>query len=715
MRINSILKYNFFDKKGRKSAFFAENFLIVDMKPELLSPAGSPAALEAAIAAGADAVYFGAQAFNARKNASNFTDEELQRAVSLCRLYGVKTNIVLNTQLYGAELSQAISLAEQLLSYGADAFIVADIGLARELIRLFPGISLHASTQCTGQNALSAKALAEIGFERMVAPRELPLSDIQTLCKESPIETEIFIHGALCVSHSGQCLMSSMIGGRSGNRGECAQPCRLPYKTKNPYALSLKDLCLAAYVPELMDAGVASFKIEGRMKTPEYVYGVISAYRRLIDEHRGATPEEIRQMAALFSRSGFTDGYYHANISKSMLGIRTDSDKQTTASVSEGGKNVKYEFPKMPLSMSAEFRENAPAVLLGTVKRKGETFSAEVMGDLCVSAQKTPTSKDRLAENLKKLGATPFAPESVTVEAEEINIPISSVNALRRSLCEKLNEKLIGEIPSYPKFEGKLPRRTGSVHSKEKSAYFSFYDSLTEKALGYFDRIFLPLAEYTAHADRLLAYQNVGIAFPPVAFDHELPTVRALAERAYANGARIALIPGFWQAEMAREIGFEQHGDFRLNLYNSESAALYAERGFSSVIVSPEVGVSVTSGLASSIPKGYVIYGRLPLMTMEKCMIRDSFSDKDDRAACRYCDTHKISRLTDRTGATFPVMREFQHRNVIFNSVPTYMADKPLSGLFAHAIFTDENKAMVDDVIERLRTRQSAKTKFRRL
>ena len=710
-----MLKYKFFDRKGRKSAFFAEKFLIFDMKPELLSPAGSPAALEAAIAAGADAVYFGAQAFNARKNASNFNDEELQRAVSLCRLYGVKTNIVLNTQLYGAELSQAIALAEKLLSYGADAFIVADIGLAKELLRLFPGVSLHASTQCTGQNALSARALAEIGFERMVAPRELLLNDIQTLCKSSPIETEIFIHGALCVSHSGQCLMSSMIGGRSGNRGECAQPCRLPYKTKNPYALSLKDLCLAAYVPDLMDAGVASFKIEGRMKTPEYVYGVISAYRKLIDEHRGATPEEIRRMAALFSRSGFTDGYYHGNISKSMLGIRTDADKQTTASVSDGNKNVKYELPKMPISMSAEFPENKPAVLRGTVKRGEAFFTAEVEGDLCVSAQKTPTGKDRIAENLKKLGSTPFAPETVEVKADEINIPISSVNALRRSLCEKLNAQLIGEIPSYPGFDGKLPKKTGSVHSAQKSAYFCFYDSLTEKALHYFDRIFLSLTEYTAHADRLRTYKNVGIAFPPVAFDHELPTVRALAEKAYANGARIALIPGFWQAEMASEIGFEKHGDFRLNLYNSESASVYAERGFSSVIVSPEVGASVTSGISCPISKGYIVYGRLPLMTMEKCMIRDSFSDKDDRVACRYCDTHKISKLTDRTGATFPVLREFQHRNVIFNSVPTYMADKPLSGLFAHAIFTDENKAAVDDIIERIRTRQPSKTKFRRL
>ena len=709
-----MLKFNFFKRKGRKNRFFSENFLIFDMKPELLSPAGSPAALEAAVCAGADAVYFGAQSFNARKNASNFTDEELQKAVELCRLYGVKTNIVLNTQLYGGELSPAISLAEKLLSYGADAFIVADIGLAKELTCLFPGISLHASTQCSGQNALSAEALASIGFQRMVAPRELPLRDIQTLCKNSPIETEIFIHGALCVSHSGQCLMSSMIGGRSGNRGECAQPCRLPYQTKDPYALSLKDLCLAAYVPALMDAGVASFKIEGRMKTPDYVFGVISAYRKLIDEHRGATPEEIKELAALFSRSGFTDGYYRENVSKNMLGIRTDADKRSTAAA-ETKKQTKFEFPKMPLSLSATFKAGEPAVLLGTVQRKGESFSAKVSGDVCELAQKTPTSEERIAENLGKLGSTPFYAEDIRVSADSVNLPISSVNALRRSLCEELNRKLIGTVPSYPRFDGKIPRRTGSVFAKEKSAYFSFCASLTPKALAYFDRIFLPLTEYCEHAQQLKAHKNVGIAFPPVAFDHELPMVRALAEKAYANGARMALIPGFWQSEMADSLGFEKHGDLRLNLYNSESASVYEEKNFASLIVSPEVGASVAGGLACALPKGYVAYGRLPLMTLEKCVIRDSFSSKDDRASCRYCETRRVSKLTDRTGADFPIIREFQHRNVLYNSVPTYMADKPLAGLFAHAIFTDETKTAVDGIIERMEKRLLAKTKFRRL
>lgn len=685
------------------------------MKPELLAPAGSPEALAAAISAGADAVYFGAHSFNARKNANNFTEEELKQAVRDCRLYGVKTNVVLNTQLYGNELSPAISLAEQLLSFGADAFIVADIGLAKELLRIFPGIELHASTQCTGQNVLSAKALAKIGFRRMVAPRELPLRDIQTLCKESPIETEIFVHGALCVSHSGQCLMSSMIGGRSGNRGECAQPCRLPYKNKNPYALSLKDLCLAAYVPALMDAGVASFKIEGRMKTPEYVYGVISAYRKLIDEHRGATPDEIRKMAELFSRSGFTDGYYHEKISREMLGVRTDADKQTTATVLDIQKNQKFPTRRLPLSMTAEFSVGKPIHIVGTATRADKTVASEVFGEICLQAEKTPTTKERLTENLSKLGSTPFYAENIDIQAENINIPISAVNALRRSLCEDLTEKLIGTPKSYPKFSGKLPRAAGAVYTDEKSAYFTYFSSVTEKSLRYFDRIFLPLTEYLVHSEKLRKYPNVGIAFPPVAFDHELETVREKAKMAYENGARIALVPGFWQGEMADAIGFEKHGDLRLNLYNSSSASVYAEKNFASVIVSPEVGVSVTSALACDIPKGYIIYGRLPLMTMEKCMIRDAFSAKDDRASCRYCDTHPISRLTDRTGTDFIVVREFPHRNVIFNSVPTYMADKPLNGLFAHAIFTDESPEKVDALIAQMEKKSPAKTKFRRL
>ncbi len=681
------------------------------MKPELLSPAGSPAALEAAIMAGADAVYFGGQSFNARKNAENFNDEELLSAVRKCRLYGVKTNIVLNTQLYSAELSGALGLAEKLLSYGADAFIVADIGLATELLRHFPGISLHASTQCSGQNALSAKALADIGFERMVTPRELPFRDIKTLCETSPIETEIFVHGALCVSHSGQCLMSSIIGGRSGNRGECAQPCRLPYQTKNPYPLSLKDLCLAAYMPELIDAGVASFKIEGRMKTPDYVYGVISIYRKLIDEHRGATEDEIRRMASLFCRSGFTDGYHTEKINKNMLGVRTDSDKQTTAS----SEKIVMTPRKIDLALSGEFLVGKPATLTGRIEREGTVFEHKIMGDICAKAEKTPTSPERLSENLAKLGATPFRAVDVSINADDVNVPISAVNAMRRELASALEEKLIGGAKEYPKFT-KLTLPRGAVESDEKSAYFAFYDAVTKRAKGFFDRIFVPLTEYIAHIDDAKKYENIGVALPPVAFDHETSMVREMAKRAVEAGCKMALVSGFWQSELCDELGIEKHGDIRLNAYNSTSVSVYAKRGFASLVLSPEIGVSASMGVASSIPKGYVIYGRLPLMTMEKCAIRDMMlPNVMSSANCHYCDTHKFSTLTDRTGAKFPMTREFQHRNVIYNSVPTYMADKPLTGLFSHAIFTDETTGEVDAIIGAIENHLPAKTKFRRL
>lgn len=681
------------------------------MKPELLSPAGSPAALEAAVMAGADAVYFGGQSFNARKNAENFNDEELLAAVRKCRLYGVKTNIVLNTQLYSAELSGALSLAEKLLSYGADAFIVADIGLATELLRHFPGIELHASTQCSGQNALSARALADIGFRRMVAPRELPFRDIKALCEASPIETEIFVHGALCVSHSGQCLMSSIIGGRSGNRGECAQPCRLPYQTKNPYPLSLKDLCLAAYMPELIDAGVASFKIEGRMKTPDYVYGVISIYRKLIDEHRGATEEEIRKMASLFCRSGFTDGYHTEKINKNMLGVRTDSDKQTTAS----SEKIVMTPRKIDISLNGEFLVGKPAVLTGRVEREGVLYEHKITGDVCVKAEKTPTSPERLSENLAKLGATPFRALDVSVNADDVNVPISAVNAMRRELASAMEEALIGKAKEYPKFT-KLTLPRGAVESSEKSAYFAFYDAVTKKAKGFFDRIFVPLTEYIAHIDDAKKYQNIGVALPPVAFDHELPTVREMAKKAVSAGCKTALVSGFWQSELCDELGLEKHGDIRLNAYNSTSVSVYAEKRFASLVLSPEIGASASMGVASAIPKGYIIYGRLPLMTMEKCAIRDMMlPNVMSSASCHYCDTHRFSTLTDRTGAKFPMTREFQHRNVIYNSVPTYMADKPLAGLFSHAIFTDETANEVDAIIDAIQDRKPAKTKFRRL
>ncbi|MBE6637948.1 MAG: U32 family peptidase [Ruminococcaceae bacterium] len=301
------------------------------MLPELLAPVGNPQTLDAAIEGGADAVYLGGTLFNARMNARNFDRPALKEAVEKCHSRGVKLYVTLNTQILDRQMQDALNYTVYLYNIGVDALIVADLGLARRIKEILPDFPLHASTQTSGHNTNAARYLADLGFSRMVLARELSRENICYITQNSPIETEVFVHGALCVCHSGQCLMSSVIGGRSGNRGECAQPCRLPYNGK--YPLSLKDNCLGAHIPDLIKMGVSCLKIEGRMKGPDYVYSTVSAYRKLLDENRPASAKEIDRMASVFSRGGFTDGYYVGKIDHTMLGIRSEQNKADTASI----------------------------------------------------------------------------------------------------------------------------------------------------------------------------------------------------------------------------------------------------------------------------------------------------------------------------------------------------------------------------------------------
>jgi len=299
-------------------------------KPELLCPVGGADTLQAALLGGADAVYFGGTDFNARMNAKNFSRDEIRRAMTKCHDKGVRVYVTLNTLLTDRNLSPALDFAGFLYEAGCDGLILADIGFSSLLNGTFPGLELHGSTQMSGHSVGAAEFLKERGFSRMVLAREMDRENISLLCKESPIETELFVHGAICASASGQCLMSSMIGDRSGNRGECAQPCRLPYNG-GKYPLSFRDLCLATHVPELLEIGISSLKIEGRMKSPEYVYTVARTWRTLLDEARPATEKEMARLAGIFSRSGFTDGYFVKDLSASMLGTRTERDKAQSA------------------------------------------------------------------------------------------------------------------------------------------------------------------------------------------------------------------------------------------------------------------------------------------------------------------------------------------------------------------------------------------------
>lgn len=327
--------------------------------PELLCPVGGKDTLGAAILGGADAVYFGAREFNARMNAKNFDEKSIPEAVSRCHEKGVRVYVTLNTLLTDRLLPRALSLVSSLYEAGVDALIVADLGLANLIRSSFPDFELHASTQVSGHNALAARELADLGFSRMVVAREVDRENLRRLVDASPIEIELFVHGALCASHSGQCLMSSMIGDRSGNRGECAQPCRLPYN--GTYPLSLKDLTLASHVPQILDLGVASLKIEGRMKSPAYVYTVTRIWRRLLDEGRSATPKELAQLSGAFSRTGFTDGYFLNQKNETMLGVRTEKDKGITERLRVSYRESKRSAP--PIEIQREKKGTKEIVL----------------------------------------------------------------------------------------------------------------------------------------------------------------------------------------------------------------------------------------------------------------------------------------------------------------------------------------------------------------
>ena len=321
--------------------------------PELLSPAGSLEALSAAICGGADAVYFGGKTGNARAYAKNFTDEETVRAINILGEHGKKAYITLNTVNTDRELDGILKFAELCCVSGADAFILQDIGLSRLIRHYFPETELHASTQAAGHNADACRVFKELGFSRMVAARELDAGNLKLLIKDSPIEVEMFVHGALCSSHSGRCFMSFALGNtRSANRGSCAQPCRLEYE--RGHVLSLKDQCLAVHLKEIIELAPASLKIEGRMKRPEYVYYTAKIYRRCLDERRGATKGETEQLARIFSRQGFTDGYFKKNHGAHMYGIRTEKNKKYAAK--EDAHNLNFKPPKYDAKKIAPVR-----------------------------------------------------------------------------------------------------------------------------------------------------------------------------------------------------------------------------------------------------------------------------------------------------------------------------------------------------------------------
>lgn len=681
--------------------------------PELLSPAGSKDAFLAAIDGGADAIYCGGTSFNARINAKNFTEDELFECVRLAHVYGVKVYVTLNTLLLDREVSELLSSVEKMLRAGVDAFIVADLGVARLLKAKFPGVELHASTQMSVHNSQASELLRSCGFSRIVPARELSLSDIKTLVDTNPLEVEIFTHGALCVSHSGQCLFSSLVGGRSGNRGLCAQPCRLPYSSnlknsKSPcYPLSLKDLSLAAYVTDIIESGVHSLKIEGRMKSPEYVRDVTAVWRKLLDEGRNATPEEIKKLSEIFSRGGFTSGYFEGKISKSMLGIRTEADKLTTRELNKFTKITR----KLPIDIKAEIRGGRPSELTLAC---GKT-SVTITGDIPMSAINSPIDEGCVKRSLSKLGDTPFEAKNITVGIDGgLMMPVSRLNDLRRQGVSELSDKLAGDFQTKQiECSKKMPNMPSKQRKTQKTGVFLFPAQITDTARKYFDKTFLPLERYDGSSD--------GFILPPVIFDSEKGKIKSMTESAINLGATCVMVGNIGNLSLVQGLGLEIYGDYRFNVSNNYTAAFLESLGVSNITLSPELTLPQIRDIKGDT--AVIVYGRIPLMTLEKCVIRDLYG-------CSACDRYnelaragqaqKPLELCDRKGVNFPLIRTFEHRNILYNSLPTCMSDKEaqLSGANITNrvfLFTTETPKDVDEVISIHKNRLPYKGQVRRI
>ncbi len=673
--------------------------------PLVLSPAGSPEALYAALNAGADEIYFGLPSFNARENAKNFTESDARAAIRACKLCGVKTNITLNTLVSDRELDGVLRLAYNAACMGADAFIVQDLGLARALKKAIPEITLHASTQCACHSFEGAKKLAESGFDRVVLARELDCEEIRKIVNLG-VETEVFVHGALCVCHSGLCLMSAVIGKRSGNRGLCAQPCRLPYslsekKPKNTYPLSLKDLSLVGHVPLLAELGITSLKIEGRMKPPSYVDGVTRVWKTLVTENRPATHEEMEYLEALFSRGGFTDGYFTGHCraeNRSMYGIRTEEDKRKTEKLTSESKTKPAER-KRPVHISASFEVGkSPEITISDAQ--DPSLFAHVNADFAVSpAASSPVSEKEIETSLTKLGTTSFMCTGIQIGAHgNLFLAKSQLNALRRNAVEALEQKILSfPPPSFLPEQAALPERKPEVREAPLSPrpvrLFPNTVRALEKMLDdnrnkQTESVCLPLSLFepnrTQQREQALTVLEqerlpFGVRMPRVVFSSEEPAVRNALRRAETCGAEYAVAENIGDLPLILETNLKLYGGAALNVYNSQTVRYFAEQGMTDITLSPELTPPQMRDLVhpENVRFSLIGAGCLELMVLESCVIRAGSSCR------RTADGEICAYLTDRLGFHFPIRaaqrfgeNNYPCRNILLNSVPLRLIEK---------------------------------------
>ena len=641
--------------------------------PEVLSPAGSPAALEAALRAGADAVYFGMGGFNARKNAENFDDGALTGAVASCHGRGVKAYLTLNTLARTDELPAALRTAEKAAAAGMDGVIVQDLGLAALLRRAAPALPLHASTQMSVHTPAALSYLKKLGFVRVVAAREMSREELAALCGAArglDMEVEVFVHGALCMCVSGQCLLSAVLGGRSGNRGLCAQPCRLPFRAEGSagYDLSLKDMSLIDHIAALKEMGAASLKIEGRMKRPEYVAAATAVCRLAVD---GVSPSaELREaLEGVFSRSGFTDGYFTGRTGPQMFGRRTEQDQQRSAAVLSGLHELtRRERQSVPVDGVFTLRAGRPARLTLT----DGLHRAEAEGPVPEPAVHRPLDQGTAGERLSRLGGTCFYMRTFSAGIEPgLALSASALSALRREAAGKLaglRERAAPLAFHMPDLTLRAPaRREGRpglvARFADARQLPAGLDALGLRA------VCLPV-EADLSALELPAGTEVWVHLPRGLFGRE-DWVRERLLRAKEAGVKTALCGNLSAAALAGEAGMAVQWDTGMNLFNAHAVHTAAGLGAAGAVLSAEATLAECREMlrASPIPCGLYAYGRLPLMLTRNCPGRNRAGGADCTACGGSC------RISDRKGVSFPVMCR-AGCSELYNSRPVWMADR---------------------------------------
>ncbi len=669
---------------------------------ELLSPAGSPEALTAAVQNGANAVYLGFGDFNARRNAKNFTEADLAPAVSYCHLRGVKVYLTLNTLLTDRELPAAADLARRASTLGVDAVLVQDLGVLRAVRQAAPELSIHGSTQMTVHSLDGVRACADLGMKRVVLSRELPASEIEYICTHSPIEIEVFGHGALCMCYSGQCFFSAVVGERSGNRGLCAQPCRMKYGwggRPDGYPLSLKDACLAQQIHRLRKMGVACLKLEGRMKRPEYVAVITRIYSTLIREDRLPTAEELSALEEAFSRQGFTQGYFEDKTGPHMFGVReekTPEPKELYAQARQTYQN--QENPLVDVKFYAMLRKDEP-VRVGVEDPEGRVVTAA--GDLPQPAQTLPMTAEQVEKQLSRTGGTPYRCTEVQALVEPgLNIPLASLNALRRQVLDELSVQRqavpsvrTGQFQAGVRYEN--PSAAPALTVSVRRAGQVSADLLRQAPA----ILYVPAAELAAHPECVKARSRettLGVILPRVAWDREREELAKAMEKARDLGATEALVGNLGTLSLARELGYILRADYGLPVFNAQALKEFKRLGFVSATASFELKLAQIRDLSKAIALEGIVYGRLPLMITENCIIKN-------RSGQCACEGDNI--LTDRKGERFPVVKAPGCRNEILNSKKLFLADKPdwkrIGLTYARLLFTTENPWECVQALER--------------